>query len=303
MMTNLIQPQFHAGERAAQERAGIAPRGSAIRDAMPDQHRLFFAALPFIVTATVDDAGWPIATILTGPPGFITSPDAQTLWIAATRDGDDPAGPWIKPGAPVGLLGIDLATRRRNRANGWIANAAAGRLTVAVKESFGNCPQYIHVRDIEPGNPARHPVEAMDRLDQPARAAILAADTLFVATSSGYGVDISHRGGKPGFVRIDGETLTVPDYAGNRYFNTLGNLLLDPRAALVVPDFSGGDLLLVQGRTEILWDVPDDLRLPGAERLWRLHVTRAWRRRGALPLRWTLRAMSTGVALASRATA
>src|SRR5579863_7830431 len=197
VMDHLIQPQFHAGEQAAQKRAGVAPRGSAIRDFMPDQHRLFFAALPFVVVATRDDAGWPFATILTGPPGFIASPDAQTLWVTAAPDPDDPAAAWIKPGAPIGLLGIDLATRRRNRANGWIANAAGGRLTVAVKESFGNCPQYIHVRDIWPGDAARQPVEALDRLDAPARDAIAAADTLFVATSSGYGVDISHRGGKP----------------------------------------------------------------------------------------------------------
>src|SRR5215472_16934602 len=81
--------------------------------------------------------------------------------------------------------------------------------------------------------------ELMDRLDPSGRDAIAAADTLFVATSGGAeGVDISHRGGKPGFVRIDQDTLTIPDFAGNRYFITLGNMLVDPRAALLFPDFS-----------------------------------------------------------------
>jgi hypothetical protein len=122
-------------------------------------------------------------------------------------------------------------------------------------------------------------------------------DTLFVATTGGAeGVDISHRGGKPGFVRVDGDTLTIPDFSGNSYFNTLGNLLLDPRAALLIADFSTGDLLHLQGRTEIVWDIPVEERLAGAERLWRLRVTRAWRRRGALPLRWSLRMLSPGVA-------
>jgi hypothetical protein len=139
--------------------------------------------------------------------------------------------------------------------------------------------------------------ERMQRLDGPARAAIVAADTLFVAsTDGGAGVDISHRGGRPGFVRVDGDTLTVPDFAGNRYFNTLGNLLVDPRAALLFADFTRGDLLHLQGRVEIAWQVPDGERLDGAERLWRLHVTQAWRRRGALPLHWSLRALSPGVA-------
>jgi uncharacterized protein len=295
-MSALTGRQFHAGERAAQARAGAAPRTAAIRDWMPDQHRQFFAALPFVVAATIDKDGWPIATILAGPPGFTSSPDARTLRIAALPDRDDPAAPWLKPGAPIGLLGIDFATRRRNRANGVIADTQCG-LVVAVRESFGNCPQYIHIRIIETNHAVPQAPELMDRLDPSGRDAIAAADTLFVATSGGAeGVDISHRGGKPGFAHVDQDTLTIPDIAGNRYFNTLGNMMLDPRAVLLFPDFSGGDLLQVQGRTEIVWDVPENERLAGAERLWRLNVTRAWRRRGALPLRWSLQMLSPSVA-------
>ena len=203
--------QFHAGERAAQARAGAAPRTAAIRAWMPDQHRQFFAALLFVIVATIDKDGWPIATILAGPPGFIASPDARTLRIAALPDRDDPAASWLNPGAPIALLGIDFATRRRNRANGVIADTQCG-LVVAVRESFGNCPQYIHIRDINTNRAVPQAPELMDRLDPSGRDAIAAADTLFVATSGGAeGVDISHRGGKPGFVRVDQDTLTIPD--------------------------------------------------------------------------------------------
>jgi predicted pyridoxine 5'-phosphate oxidase superfamily flavin-nucleotide-binding protein len=212
-------------------------------------------------------------------------------------DRDDPAAAWFRPGAPIGLLGIDLATRRRNRANGVIATATDTALVVAVEQSFGNCPQYIHIRDMQAAPAGAGSAERLDRLDPAARAVIETTDTLFVATTGGAeGVDISHRGGKPGFVRVDGDTLTIPDFSGNSYFNTLGNLLLDPRAALLIADFSTGDLLHLQGRTEIVWDIPVEERLAGAERLWRLRVTRAWRRRGALPLRWSLRMLSPGVA-------
>jgi uncharacterized protein len=295
-MSVLIETQFHVGERTAQARAGMAPRTAAIRDWMLDQHRQFFAALPFIVAATIDEDGWPTATILAGPPGFISSPDARTLRIAALPDREDPVGQCLKPGVPIGLLGIDLATRRRCRANGAIADGQRG-LTVAVEESFANCPQYIHIRDIETSHAVAQPPETMDRLDAAGQDAIAAADTLFVATSGGAeGVDVSHRGGKPGFVRVDQATLTIPDFAGNRYFNTLGNMILDPRAALLFPDFSRGDLLHVRGGTEIVWEVPANERLTGAERLWRLHVIRAWRSRGALPLRWSLRSLSPSVA-------
>ena len=89
----------------------------------------------------------------------------------------------------------------------------------------------------------------------------------------------------PGFVAVDGDTLTILDYAGNRYFNTLGNLVTEPRAALVFVDFVRGDLLHVQGATEIVWNGPEVSAVDGAERLWRVHVERGWRRLGAFALR------------------
>jgi uncharacterized protein len=168
---------------------------------------------------------------------------------------------------------------------------------VAVEESFGNCPQYIHVRELLPAPATASGVEYLDQLDDEAVAAVRAADTLFVASSGrDAGVDISHRAGRPGFVRVDNNVLTVPEFAGNRYFNTIGNMLLDPRASVLFPAFASGDLLHAQGRAEVVWDVPEEELLAGAERLWRLHVTRAWRRRAAVPLRWELRKMSPGVA-------
>lgn len=288
---------FHSGEREAQRLAGMGPRSPAIRDWMPDQHRSFFAALPFVLAATADGTGWPVATMLTGEPGFIASPDPHTLRIAARPRAEDPAAPWFMAGARLGLLGIDLATRRRNRANGVIARASESALVVAVEESFGNCPQYIHPRELLPVPAAAPVVEYLDQLDDEAAAAVRLADTLFVASSGrDAGVDISHRGGRPGFVRVDNNVLTVPDFAGNRYFNTIGNMLLDPRASVLFPAFASGDLLHVQGAVEVVWNVPEDEQLAGAERLWRLHITRAWRRRAAVPLRWELKKMSPAVA-------
>lgn len=284
---------FHRGELEAQDRAGGGASGGAIRDFMPDQHRRFFEALPFVLAAS-SDRGWPVATVWTGAPGFLTSPDPRTLRIAVARDPADPASRAFAPGAAFGLLGIDLATRRRNRANGEIAAADPHGLVVAIRQSFGNCPQYIHPRDAIPAPPdaaPAEPAERFDRLDREAAAAIARADTFFVATAARRdeptgGVDVSHRAGPPGFVRIAGDVLTIPDYPGNRYFNTLGNLVSEPRAALVFVDFARGDLLHVQGAAEIQWHGPEVDALDGAERLWRVHVERGWRRRGALALRW-----------------
>jgi hypothetical protein len=243
---------------------------------MPDQHRLFFAQLPFLVAGGVDGAGAPVATLLTGGEGFVASPDPTTLAIAAASP--SPAGRWLTAGAPIGLLGIQPHTRRRNRANGRIAYAGERGLIVEVAQSFGNCPQYIHPRDLELA-PGDAPFEAFTGLDDAARAQVAAADTFFVVTASGRsiangGVDVSHRGGPAGFVQVDGGSLTIPDYRGNRYFNTLGNLLLEPRAALLFVDFAASRMLQLQGTAEVAWD---EHALPGAERTWRFTALRGWR--------------------------
>ena len=287
---------FHPGEREAQARAGVQLHGAPIRDQMPDQHRLFFAQLPVLFAAVTDEAGWPVATALAGPPGFVSSPDAHTLHVSALPGRDDPVAAGLRAGAPAGLLGIDLGTRRRNRANGTVLAVDGHGFTLGVRQSFGNCPQYIQAREVEGVQaPDRAGAERLDGLDAQARALIVGADTFFVASGSGAGggaaggLDMSHRGGRPGFVRVDGDLLTIPDFRGNRYFNTLGNLLLDPRAGLLFVDFASGELLHLQGRAELDWDGGAASGFGGAERLWRVRVTAGWRRPGALALRWAFR--------------
>ena len=291
---------WHAGERQLQARIGMAERmaqvgAKVIRPYMPDQHRAFFAQLPFLVAGAVDGQGDPWAGVLEGEPGFAVSPDPATLRVAAVPDADDPLRAGMGPDQPLGLLGIELHTRRRNRMNGRIAAWDGRRFEVAVAESFGNCPQYIQARDFHfSRSPALRfpgPVRERTGLADADRALIARADTLFVATyadtgEAGRRVDVSHRGGKPGFVRIDGDTLTVPDFSGNRFFNTLGNMLLNPRAGLLFIDFERGDVLQVSGRAEVILDSPEIEAFAGAERLWRVHVQRVRARPGALALRW-----------------
>lgn len=278
---------FHEGELEAQARAGESSRGAGIRDFMPDQHRDFFALLPYLFAAGRDAQGKPIATILTGPEGFIASTEPNALAIAALPGPDDPANAALSSGAPIGLLGLDLRTRRRNRANGVISERDGNGLRVAVTQSFGNCAKYIQQRQHELAPAAAGTAaEEFTRLDGTARELILRSDTLFIASGSESGLDISHRGGRPGFVRIEGGRLTVPDFAGNSYFNTFGNLLRESATALLFIDFARGDVLQLQGLAKIVWNGPELAGLDGAKRLLHVEVTRAWRRKAALPLRW-----------------
>ncbi len=282
---------FHRGELIAHALAGTGTPGAVgIRPFMPDQHREFFALLPYLFVATTDAEGWPVATVLTGPPGFVQSPDPVTLTVAARPRAGEPGAELFVAGQPFGALGLDFATRRRNRANGRITAAGEDGLMLQVLQSFGNCPQYIQTRAVGTAPASSAPAEAIAFPTPEALAQIARADTMFVATNAAGengGVDISHRGGLPGFVKAAGDVLTVPDFRGNRFFNTLGNLLLDPRAALLFVDFETGDLLHLQGRVEIDWEPPPEGWPEGVQRQWRFKVEHAWRRAAALPLRWT----------------
>ena len=277
---------FHAGELQAQAQAGFSSSAAAIRDYMPEQHRTFFPLLNFVLLSATDDDGAPLATVIPGERGFVTSPDERSLRIRAKIDPDDPVLSRLQRQDFVGMLGIDFRTRRRNRANGRVLAVDSEFIDVQVLQSFGNCPKYIHVRDVvaQPADTQRRVVpQVLSSLDARALEALSAASTIFVATASGAGVaaggvDISHRGGDPGFVKIEGDTLIVPDYLGNRYFNTLGNMLLEPRAAILLIDFRNGDLLHLQGKTEIQWQSQRLSEFDKAERLWVFHIEHGTRR-------------------------
>ncbi len=295
---------FHEGELALQQCAGslaaLAQTGPrVIRDAMPQQHRDFFAQLVFLLVGALDAHGQPWASVLTGPAGFAFSPDARELRVQARFAPHDPLAASVVAGAPIALLGIEPHTRRRNRLNGRVAQATQESFVVQASQSFGNCPKYIQARrpeltEMPAGAPAAQPLAV---LDEPARAMMERADTFFIATAHpkagqgearAFGVDVSHRGGKPGFVRVDGDAqLTVPDFAGNSYFNTLGNLVLDPRCGLLFIDFASGDLLHVAALGELVLDAPELAAFAGAQRLMRFRVTSALRVPAGLPLRWS----------------
>jgi uncharacterized protein len=90
------------------------------------------------------------------------------------------------------------------------------------------------------------------------------------------GVDVSHRGGLPGFVRVvaDG-TIRIPDYTGNSMFTTLGNFDLDPRCGLAFVDFERRRILSVTGRATLEFGVEDTTHpTGGTARYWSCAIDR-----------------------------
>ncbi|WEX90108.1 pyridoxamine 5'-phosphate oxidase family protein [Sinorhizobium garamanticum] len=313
MDSPLVDPSpWHAGELALQTRFGVEARMDEVgrrvlRDHLIDQHREFYPLLPMVVLGAVDQDGDVWATLRAGRPDFLHAPDAHRLTVDLAREPADPTEAGMEDGASLALLGIDLATRRRNRLNGILSRHPRG-FDLSVGQSFGNCPKYIQLRQVQfvrdPWEPPAAAPTWSSELDAPARALIRQADTFFVATYAdlpgGRQVDVSHRGGRAGFVDVGEDGwLTIPDFIGNRFFNTLGNIALNPRAGLVFPDFSTGGLLQMTGAAELMFDHPDGKPLEGAERYWRFRPRRIVWRPDALPIRydfaeWSPFALATG---------
>ena len=272
------QSPFHAGELAIQERAGVREQvagfGSrAIRTFMPDQHREFFALLPLLLVGSLDADGYPSASVLWGP-GFARSPEPTRLRIDSLPQADDPLAANLEAGTRLGILGLEWPTRRRNRMNGRVLARDGKGFTVGVEQSFGNCPKYIQARSHQPVSRVASPALQGEGLDPRWLSLVSRSDTLFIASQHADplrgGVDVSHRGGPPGFLRLGADgRLWLPDYAGNRLFNTLGNLLQEPRCGLLFIDFDNGDLLHLHAEAELFWpgSQPSIPWPAGAERL------------------------------------
>lgn len=297
------RPAFHEGERALHEAYGLAEKMAqvgqrAIRPAIKPEDAQFIGRCPFLVFGLRDAAGRPWPTMLAGPPGLVTVPDPARVIVQGLPATDDPTRASFVASAAIATLAIDFETANRARANGTIGRVDRGGFEIAIAEAYGNCPKYIRQRHLVAGDapraaPARRPAIRDDAPDAAVRATIESADTFFIATGHAeYGLDVSHRGGAPGFCRFDSETgFVFPDYRGNYFFNTLGNLVTDPRAGLCFFGPQSGDLLQLTGRVQIAWQPPDDAPA-GAERMWRFIIEHWTLRPAALPLRFEDGALS-----------
>ena len=244
---------------------------------IPDVARAFLAAQPWIVLGAEDAGGRVWATVLYGPPGFITIPTPDSIAIAAQPLPGDPLAGALN--SPVGGLAIEPSTRRRMRLNGEAFTSGDG-VTIALEQVFSNCPKYIATRAVDDAVASTNAPEPVrgGALDVRARELLAAADTAFVATRGLDGLDASHRGGRPGFLQTpDAHSIVWPDYSGNNMFKTLGNIAADGAAGLTVVDPEDGTTLHVSGHAEF-----------DESRTIRLTVDAVVRRDRAAPLRWRL---------------
>ncbi|MFJ8665303.1 pyridoxamine 5'-phosphate oxidase family protein [Streptomyces sp. NPDC093600] len=270
---------YNSGALAVQDRVGVRDRAAhaarSIRDGVPTIAAAFLGQQPMLVIGAADGAGRVWSSLLTGEPGFVRATGPHTISVAAAL----PEG--TAAGTPVGTIALDPRTRRRMRLNG-IARPSRRGFVVEADQVFSNCPKYLQKRDLYAPD-LTTPAGAERRggaLTPDQERFVRAADTFFVATVAPDGADASHRGGNPGFVRVDSPTeLSWPDYPGNAMFLTLGNLEGDDRAGLLFLDWSTGTTLRLTGVAHTQYG-PDGRRT-------RFRIAQAVETPSASPLRWS----------------
>ncbi len=291
--------RYHRGEIEVQDRAGVREMAARISDVIrpkiPLYTRDFLEDQRMVVVGSSGADGRVWASLLTGEPGFLRVIDERTLRIDACPVPGDPLDENSKPGMDVGLISIDLSSRRRMRLNGKAERRPEG-LYVHAQQVYGNCQKYIQAREwetaggstsIEPGS-ARHATT----LTEEQRRLISSSDTFFIASAHpDGGTDASHRGGLPGFVRfVDEETLAFPDYSGNNMFNTLGNIAANPKTGLLFVDFERGDTLQLSGEARVIWNPVRMAEFAGARRVVEFRMEEIVE--STVPLRWRFVAYS-----------
>lgn len=285
---------YHPGERALQREAGAIDAADSMgRMVLPVIAHLyvdFIHSQPFIILGAPDSQGMAWGSILSGRPGFLKVFDEQTLRVEALPDDQDPLSGIIRDGSDIGLLLIDLASRRRLRLNGSVVMGQGG-FTVRTSQVYSNCPRYIQSRTCETSGTVSASTRTTRRATLPneeQRERIGRADTFFIASyHTDAGADVSHRGGFPGFVQVlDEGTIAWPDYNGNGMFNTLGNIIENPKSGLLFLDFEKGGTLQLSGTAEIIRDRERIAHFPGAERIIEFKVKEVIETENATDLRW-----------------
>ncbi|KAG0051369.1 hypothetical protein BGZ83_003835 [Gryganskiella cystojenkinii] len=319
-----VQDQMNVRDQVEQSSAIFRPY-------LTQQMQEFVPGLEYMFLGTLDSDGRPWVSILAGPKGFMRSPRSKTLEINIAKhelrglEGvHDPiynnlvSGESFSQGDKTMWSGValDFSNRRRNKMNGvlnkkdlLVADPTTGELHInlTVEQTIGNCPKYITIRELYyPTEESNHEGSSIFDLDEDQgltelqQSVVRQADCVFISSrhideslpDQTSGMDCNHRGGNPGFVHLEGRTITFPDYSGNRFFNTLGNIAEDERVGLLFLSFETGDTLQFTGRAKLLFGEESQAMYPHSQRVVQVTLDSVVFRRAALPFRMRTKELS-----------
>lgn len=270
-----------------------------------------------LALGTLDSDARPWTTLWGGSPGFSeplggnfigtrTLVDGKYDPVVQALVGDASDGEMIQPedgGKMLSGLAIDLMTRKRVKIAGEMIAGTVKEVQVEVKgepdtkqdqiqlvtkidQSLGNCPKYLNQYELHSALVNSTLTSKGSSLSDEGRALISNSDMFFLTTSSPVDADTNHRGGPPGFVRIISPTQIIyPEYSGNRLYQSLGNLKMNPKIGITFPDYETGDVLYITGTTDVLVGMDAANLLPGSNLAVKIKIDEARLVKGGLPFR------------------
>lgn len=289
-----MKSKFHSGEISVQTHAGvrdIAQKVSrVINTTLPPNVQYFLKIQEMVIIGSLNSNNRVQASVLTANSGFIQALDESTISIDAVPVYGDPLIENLKKREEIGILAIELTTRHRLKVKGN-AQIRNGIIYVTVQRAYAQCPKYIQAREavsIPSERLGKQNIQHSEILSKDLQKVIAKSDTFFIASyHEESGVDVSHRGGNPGFVKVlNHNKIVFPDYSGNSMFNTLGNISVNPEAGLLFIDFDNGSTIQIMGEAKIIWDVDRVAQFAGAERIVEFEIHGVVHTSDAVQLKW-----------------
>ncbi|MEU4098865.1 pyridoxamine 5'-phosphate oxidase family protein [Streptomyces sp. NPDC026673] len=247
-----------------------------------------------LLIGAADEDGYLWSTIVDGEAGFADPVDERTVLIDALPAMGDPLRGAFESAQDIGVLALQPQTRRRIRMNGT-AQREGDRLVMRTEQVLGNCPKYLQTRVVkQTSGSGGGQATVSGELSSAQQRWVHEADTFFIASlSPEHGADSSHRGGMPGFVKaVSPRKIVWPDYAGNQFYMTLGNMVLNPAIGLLFLDWESGHTLQLTGKGRIDWDPVNAQKYPGALRMVEFDITKVVQIDHASRLRWEFQGYS-----------
>lgn len=215
----------------------------------------------FVFLGSEDTEGNIWISLLVGKRGFVKVPSLEEVRLDLSQvvsNKEDIYFTNIITKPTTGILFHEAARRLRYRAWGK-ASLIDGQLSLKIRMGYKSCPKHIQKvaielpETIEPLHPTYTKGSSLGASEL---AWISNAHTFFVSTQTERGdVETSTRGGDPGFIEIlENGQLRIPDYWGNSIYSTLGNMYINPKAALLFLDFETGECLQMTGTTALQFD-------------------------------------------------
>jgi ferredoxin-NADP reductase/predicted pyridoxine 5'-phosphate oxidase superfamily flavin-nucleotide-binding protein len=292
---------WNEGEEKMHNLLRVPPQDNPTSAMLTPQASFMLQNGPLLALGTLDSQSHPWTTLWGGSPGF-SEPlggglvGTRTL-VNSAQDpvvkallGNTVEGELLQPidgGKILAGLAIDLMTRKRVKFAGRMiagtvrevhiepqGDKPAGepptrqkeiQLVTKIDQSLGNCPKYLNQYRLHPASVDANLLSEGPSLTQEGRTLISKSDMFFLTTATEHDMDVNHRGGPQGFVRIISSSQFIyPEYSGNRLYQSLGNLQLNPNIGVTFPDYISGDVLFITGTATILVGLDAANLLPGS---------------------------------------